>query len=155
LHHRGTSQPRKLPQKSEAKYGILKNGVVHAASNSAQPPQCADMVLAKDIGIRIRKLRLLKRLKQRELGELIGRTEDAVSQMERGINVPTLETLVSVSQALAVSLDELVQPIENLADSDKRRHRLAEAHATLIKMNDRQLDLATKLLEVIVVQEHP
>ncbi|MGO7651725.1 helix-turn-helix transcriptional regulator [Rhizobium ruizarguesonis] len=107
------------------------------------------MALAKDIGIRIRKLRLLKKLKQRELGELIGRTEDAVSQMERGINVPTLETLVSVSRALAVSLDELVQPIENLGDSDKRRYRLAEAHASLIKMSDRQLDLATKLLDVM------
>jgi len=80
------------------------------------------MALAKDIGTRIRKLRLLKKLKQRELGELIGRTEDAVSQMERGINVPTLETLVSVSQALTVSLDELVQPIENLGDGDKRRN---------------------------------
>lgn len=129
------------------------NGVVRAASFSCLSPQCADMALAKDIGIRIRKLRLLKKLKQRELGELIGRTEDAVSQMERGINVPTLETLVSVCQALAVSLDELVQPIENLGDSDKRRSRLAEAHAALIRMNDTQLDLASQMLEVIV--QHP
>lgn len=108
------------------------------------------MTLSKDIGIRIRKLRLLKGLKQREFAELIGRTEDAVSQMERGVNVPTLETLVAICQALTLRLDELVMPIGNLGDGGQRGSRLAEAHASLIRMNDAQLDLASKMLEVIV-----
>ncbi|MGO7605174.1 helix-turn-helix domain-containing protein [Rhizobium ruizarguesonis] len=108
------------------------------------------MTLAKDIGIRIRKLRLLKGLKQREFAELIGRTEDAVSQMERGVNVPTLETLVAICQALTVRLDELVMPIGNLGDGSQRGSRLAEAHSSLIVMDDGQLDLAIKLLALLV-----
>ena len=60
------------------------------------------------IGKQIQKYREQAGLKQEELAELIGKSPIFVSYMERGIRKPGLDTLLSLSEALNVSIDILL-----------------------------------------------
>ncbi|MFC5359661.1 helix-turn-helix domain-containing protein [Azospirillum himalayense] len=56
----------------------------------------------------LRTLREQRNLTQEDLAELIDRSVQAVSKMERGLTFPKLETLISISERLGVSLRDLV-----------------------------------------------
>ena len=60
------------------------------------------------IGKQIQKYREQAGLKQEELAELIGKSPIFVSYMERGIRKPGLDTLLTLSEALDVSIDILL-----------------------------------------------
>jgi len=53
-------------------------------------------------GKRLRKFRRNKDLTQEQLAELVGISVDFVSNMERGINGPSFETLQKLAEALEV-----------------------------------------------------
>src|SRR5208337_595878 len=61
----------------------------------------------KIIGIRIAVLRKERDITQARLAELINVTTETVSRLERGVSIPSLQTLENISQALNVSLKEL------------------------------------------------
>ena len=50
----------------------------------------------------VRELRKLRELTQEELAHRTGRSVDAISQWERGINWPNFETLILLGEALNV-----------------------------------------------------
>lgn len=60
------------------------------------------------IGLRIRQLRENKKFTQLQFAELIDKSSNEVSNIETGKVKPQLETLISISKALDVSLDYLV-----------------------------------------------
>ena len=62
----------------------------------------------KTFGQLLRKKRREKGLKQEELGEKIGASQQAVSAWERNTKWPNLFTAVTIADALDCSLDELV-----------------------------------------------
>ena len=59
------------------------------------------------LGANIRRLRKGQGLTQAQLAERISRTEDAVSNIERGTSAPPPETAVAIAQALGVQLTDL------------------------------------------------
>ena len=61
----------------------------------------------KDFGERLRALRESKGWSQQQLGEKIHRTKNIVYRMESGIQSPTLDILVDLSQEFGVSIDYL------------------------------------------------
>jgi len=61
------------------------------------------------VGKRIKELRVLKEISQIELAEKCGFERTNMSRIESGRTNPTLSTLYKISQALGVSLDELVK----------------------------------------------
>lgn len=62
----------------------------------------------KIFGQRLRELRIERKLSQRELGELLGKTLRHYQKIEYGeVNVPTL-TLCALADFYGVSLDYLV-----------------------------------------------
>ena len=63
---------------------------------------------AKEIGRRIKKLRKEKGLTQEAFAEAIGMTVSAVSKMEIGNRVPSVDTFVLLSEFFSVTLDYLV-----------------------------------------------
>ena len=63
-------------------------------------------------GLRLQALRKERGLSQERLAELIDRSKDAVSKMERGINLPAFDTLLRLSDQLGVSLRDLVGEID-------------------------------------------
>jgi transcriptional regulator with XRE-family HTH domain len=62
----------------------------------------------EEVRERIRALRIERRLTQAELCELAGISIDAVTRIERGSRVPTLETLEKLAAAFHVRLIDLL-----------------------------------------------
>ena len=60
------------------------------------------------IGMRIRRLRQERGLTQQALAELAGQEPSNISHIERGATKLSLPTLVSISNALSVTADELL-----------------------------------------------
>lgn len=83
----------------------------------------------------IRKYRTEKGLSQRELGELVGMTQQQIAQYENGKRKPKLETLDKLAKALGVKpgqlyFDEYIEyehytPPESLRDMVEKRKKIA------------------------------
>lgn len=106
------------------------------------------MVSAKEIGLSVKALRRAKGMTQAQLADLIGRTTDAVSQIERGVNMPSLETLMSLGEGLSVPVDTLLQVSEHRKSNMVRADRVREANAILHSLSDDDLHLAVEILGV-------
>jgi len=66
-------------------------------------------------GVRLRELRTRRRMTQEELADAAGLAGPYVSDMERGLKVPSLTTLLRLSVALDCKVTELVS-VFNKAD---------------------------------------
>ena len=70
------------------------------------------------IGKRIREVRQMRSMRQTELAELAGITAQYISQIELGQKNISLEAIISVANALNVSLDELLYGVLDNNNSD-------------------------------------
>ena len=61
-----------------------------------------------DLGSKILELRKKQQLSQEKLGEKVGVTRQTISNWELNITLPDTKQLIALSQALLVSIDELV-----------------------------------------------
>lgn len=64
-------------------------------------------------GERIKMLRMERNIKQSELGEAVGLTYTAVSDIERGRRTTTIEKLVALADYFDVSVDYLIGRTDN------------------------------------------
>jgi transcriptional regulator with XRE-family HTH domain len=62
--------------------------------------------LKKSFGKRLRHIRRMKDLTQEQLSEAIGVSMEFISNMERGINAPSFETLEKLADVLQVRVEE-------------------------------------------------
>lgn len=62
----------------------------------------------ESIGKNIRKFRLARKLRQEELAEQTGLSTNYIGMIERGEKVPSLESFITISNALDVSADMLL-----------------------------------------------
>ncbi|VVT31924.1 helix-turn-helix transcriptional regulator [Rhizobium sp. EC-SD404] len=99
-------------------------------------------------GTTLKQLRKLRGLTQEDLAQLTGRSVDAVSQWERGVNWPSFDTLVRLSEALDVRAAAFFET--GIAETDDLLERKIEAKLLIESMTDQQLDLARELLRVVV-----
>jgi transcriptional regulator with XRE-family HTH domain len=73
-------------------------------------PYCAEQpteALAKRIGAAIRSLRKERKLSQRRLAEAMGTARSYISKLERGLLVPSLQTLERATSALGIDIADL------------------------------------------------
>lgn len=87
---------------------------------------CADMDMT-GFAERLRLLRQARNITQARLAELLGISPRSYNRWERGGNIPHLEMLVKIADALQVSLDELVgrkEPSQEIAIRNDELHRL-------------------------------
>lgn len=61
-----------------------------------------------DVGSRVQEIRLGNKLTQTEMGEVLGMAHYNVSNMENGRSLPSVSTLVLISQHFGISLDWLI-----------------------------------------------
>ena len=61
-----------------------------------------------DLGSKILELRKKQNFSQEKLGEKVGVTRQTISNWELNITLPDTKQLIALSQALLVSIDELV-----------------------------------------------
>ena len=64
--------------------------------------------ISKKIGIKIKLLRTKLKMSQEELGFKAGLNKNSIGGIERGENVPSIDTLNQIANALEISLVELV-----------------------------------------------
>ncbi len=98
----------------------------------------------------LRSARRKAGLTQDQLAEQIGRTGEAVSNIERGKSLPALDTLLAISKALGVPLREFF-PVGSF-DDDVSPNRLkfeAEAMTSLRGLSDSQLQVALAQIKAL------
>ncbi len=108
--------------------------------------------LRQIIGGQVRTARTAKRWTQTELASRIDRSVEAISNIERGISLPTIETLERIASTTGTdivrffTLSELSDPTYSRARA-ARMKRLKEACDDL---NDRDLAIAVEQVEAFV-----
>ena len=61
----------------------------------------------KSLGKKIAKLRKEKGINQEEFADISGKMINTISNIERGLSDPKITTLISISKALNISIEEL------------------------------------------------
>lgn len=62
----------------------------------------------KDIAVKIRELRKSLKLTQSQFAERVNLSEDSIGKIERGIGLPTLNTLNKVARSLKIPIEDLL-----------------------------------------------
>lgn len=71
------------------------------------------------IGLNIRKCRKAKDMRQEDLAEKTNLSTHYISALERGVKVPSVETLIDIINALEVSADTIFCDVVNTGYSEK------------------------------------
>jgi transcriptional regulator with XRE-family HTH domain len=106
------------------------------------------METKKRIGIQIRELRKAKGLTQDELAGMIDRSTEALSNLERGVSLPGIDTLERLSDKLGVQLKDFFAH-QQLKVTARRAELVARLMATATALSDKQLSLAVAQIEAI------
>ena len=89
-------------------------------------------------------------LTQEELAEKINRTPESLSNIERGQAVPSIETLILLSEETDLSLPDLFDQFGNSSGRSKVEHRLEQEIIQIIRSFDEEkLRLAKSQLEAL------
>jgi len=71
-------------------------------------------MINKKFGAVLKKLRIEKELSQEEFAHNIGLHRTYISQLERGLKSPSLQTLEKISKELGLTLAQLMAYVENM-----------------------------------------
>ena len=72
-------------------------------------------------GARLREMRIERGLTQPDIASRVGTSASNISDLERGIKVPTLTTVARLADALDCKVTELVAPLDRRTRYDKLR----------------------------------
>ena len=101
------------------------------------------------VGRRVRTLRVARKITQQSLAHSIGRTPEAVSNIERGKSLPGLDTLENIAQSLGFSLADFFSD-----DAPRKGSRHLEIEARLqyllSSLSDSDAEIAMDQVEVLV-----
>ncbi|WP_242442702.1 helix-turn-helix transcriptional regulator [Magnetospirillum sp. 15-1] len=104
--------------------------------------------MKRTIGRRLRTAREQADLTQEALAERIERSPEAVSNIERGVSLPTLDTLDRIAAALDAPLVYFLDaPPESIAPG--RAEVEARARLLLRALSDRDADIALGVLQLL------
>ena len=87
------------------------------------------------IGLKIKELRKRKNLSQEELAELIDINFRTIQRIETGKNTPSLETLLKLSEALDIN----IQDFFNVEHYKSRENLIKEINTIANKLDDKKL----------------
>lgn len=99
-------------------------------------------------GLKLRRLREQKNLTQMEFAEMIDITDKALSKIEVGKSYPHLNTLISISEALQVSLEFLISEQNMLGKEayiNEIKERVSKMEVYAIKHILEYIDLFARL----------
>lgn len=101
----------------------------------------------RQIGLRLRAFRLERRLTQEQLAEMIDRSVEAVSNLERGLSLPSDATLTRLAQSLGVTVADLL--VDRNAPAVKQSLEFFRATELLKQLDEKKLHLAYKILKIL------
>lgn len=91
--------------------------------------------LKKQLGLRLKELRLAKGFKQEDL-ENYGFSYQHYGKLERGVVNPTLETLVRLSEIFETNLSDMFAFMEKDGPVSENGQAVANKIAQILKQND-------------------
>lgn len=103
----------------------------------------------KNIGEFIKTQRLLKELTQKQLADKIGVTDKAISRWETGRGLPDVSLLISLSEVLDVSVNELL--IGERIKEENKIEKYEETIVNTLKNNKRQISKLHKVIYFLFV----
>jgi len=102
--------------------------------------------MKRNIGLRIKHFRSARRLTQATLAEKVGISTEAISNIERGVNFPSFENLVKITEILKCALVDIFEGAEKPC---KRALLEGKILAAIKSLPSDKLDLAMKLISVL------
>lgn len=104
--------------------------------------------LNRTIGLRVKRSREAAGLTQEKLAELIDRSKEAVSNIERGVSLPGLDTIQTICEVTKVSMTSIVNDTNEDSKVTELRARLNAIFSHLPDQNKKMLvAIATTMLE--------
>jgi len=103
-----------------------------------------------EISKKIHELRKSLKLTQSQFAELVHLSEDSIGKIERGVGIPTVETLDKIANALKVPIEDLMRTSRNkkLQRDSKEVNDLTAYLQTRTPADVRLIhELAVKILE--------
>jgi transcriptional regulator with XRE-family HTH domain len=108
------------------------------------------MKLKDRVANKIRAIRKLRGLTQEQLAEKIDRTVFAVSQLERGLSLPSFETLERLSIVLKVPVRDFFDGGEGEEGTSPTRIRLMTTLTHSVRrLSDDDLDTTVRVVEAM------
>ncbi|WP_236783906.1 helix-turn-helix domain-containing protein [Azospirillum humicireducens] len=105
--------------------------------------------LKQRVGLRVKEARVARSLTQEALADLVGRTVEAVSNIERGRTFPTIETLEQLGRHLDVPIQYFFEDVERKV-SDRRF--VLEGNLKILgrQLSNEDLEIAVRHLEIVL-----
>jgi transcriptional regulator with XRE-family HTH domain len=97
----------------------------------------------KQIGNRLKEVRLNARLTQKELAKLVGLTPGSIGALENGLYTPNFDVLRTLHKKLGVSYEYIIDGLE----SSKNPSQLMEENARLKEELERMRKIVDKLVK--------
>ena len=101
------------------------------------------------VGIRIKTIRKKRQLTQEELAELVDRSVDAISALERGKSLPNFETLERLAEKLDVPIREFFE-FEDEESNEQRVALMARVQDVARQLSDSDLEILTTQAEAFL-----
>ena len=105
------------------------------------------ILMIKAFGRNIKNLRLSKKLTQEKVGELAGINPKYLGEIERGIKNPTAVVIYKLSQALGVSVAEIMS-LDNYPCCSAKVNMLRDLERLFEGKDEKDIQKAIKILEV-------
>lgn len=103
----------------------------------------------REVGKAVLQARRYANLTQHELGGKIGKTKQAISRIENGHIMPSLETMINIARATGVTPDSIVGHTDRAKDKDWLRERVERLEKS-IEANRRD---AQEIMEILKLGE--
>ena len=105
--------------------------------------------LKQALGSKVRAARKRAGITQEELAAKIGKTPESISNIERGRQLPMIDTLAVLAEALAVPLSELFDDVGAPAQSARRLTLEANLREMVRSLDDETLSTAIEQVAVL------
>ncbi|MTJ94340.1 MAG: helix-turn-helix transcriptional regulator [Desulfovibrio sp.] len=102
-------------------------------------------------GLRIRAIRKEHGFTQEQLAEILDRSVDTISKMERGITFPGCDTLIRISETFSIPLDVLSDWFASSSNNPEPERIVLEARLnTIVKgLSLRNLRIAVEQVSIL------
>lgn len=106
--------------------------------------------ILKILGKRIAQLRKQKGMSQEDFADVSGKMINTISNIERGLSDPKVTTLMSISKALGISIDELFSETKRVQITEELPSNIATILQILKKQDDKTLKVIQKQIEALL-----
>ncbi|MFQ5456388.1 MAG: helix-turn-helix domain-containing protein [Nitrospirota bacterium] len=113
------------------------------------------VVLAKELGGRIKKIRKAAKLTQEKLAEKTGLSVEYISRLERGVAQPSFKTMTIIAESLSVTIKDFFDfkgPIilkDRKQEASQKKEYIDAILSELKVMEVRELTIAYNTIKVL------